>query len=326
MKIWNKRNKAKTNDPESQRLEAAALWFAELEDQVADPEAFERWRAVPENALAFLRVSGSATWFEDQKHLLNGQSTPSLHPTTSVHRRLLVGAGIAAGATLIGAGSVALLNPSRAMAATGVGQRSSLSLPDGGRLDINTNSRVYWRFDDKVRRIWLDRGEIAVSVVQDMRPMLLTADSRKVLFEKGLFNVRLVGAVLRVTVLEGVCRPDIASGTMGEGRGRTASKGNQIAFHGNEVEQRPLASDDLQAVTAWRNDEIIFRGTALSQATMEYNRYLTRKIVVADPGLAQLQIGGRFSTRDPSDFLAALSSSFQIHVVDSGKDQIELRR
>ena len=36
------------------------------------------------------------------------------------------------------------------------------------------------------------------------------------------------------------------------------------------------------------------------------NRYLERKIVIVDPAIGRLRIGGRFTSSDPTDFLAAL--------------------
>jgi transmembrane sensor len=63
-------------------------------------------------------------------------------------------------------------------------------------------------------------------------------------------------------------------------------------------------------VSAWRRGEIVFQGAPLGAVVEDYNRYLTKKLVIADPELSKLRLGGRFTNSDPSDFLNTLSSSF----------------
>jgi transmembrane sensor len=86
------------------------------------------------------------------------------------------------------------------------------------------------------------------------------------------------------------------------------------------------SSESVDDVSAWRRGEIVFQGAPLGAVVEEYNRYLIKKMVIADPELSKLRLGGRFINSDPTDFLATLRSSFDIDAVDAGGDTIMLTR
>jgi len=83
--------------------------------------------------------------------------------------------------------------------------------------------------------------------------------------------------------------------------------------------------DQVQNAQAWRRGEIVFEGQALSVAVEEYNRYLTRKLVVEDARAANLRLGGRFLTGDPDSFLQALRTTFGLRIVEDGPSRILLK-
>ena len=82
---------------------------------------------------------------------------------------------------------------------------------------------------------------------------------------------------------------------------------------------------EVQSVQAWRRGEIVFEGQALSVAVEEYNRYLTRKLVIGDDKAAHLRLGGRFLTGDPDSFLDALRTTFGLRIIDDGSSRILLK-
>jgi transmembrane sensor len=81
----------------------------------------------------------------------------------------------------------------------------------------------------------------------------------------------------------------------------------------------------VQSVQAWRRGEIVFEGQALSAAVEEYNRYLTRKLVIGDDRAGRLRLGGRFLTGDPDSFLDALRTTFGLRIIDDGSSRILLK-
>ena len=65
---------------------------------------------------------------------------------------------------------------------------------------------------------------------------------------------------------------------------------------------------------AWREGAIIFDGQPLAQAIAEIERYTDARIVVTDPGVAALRVGGRFRTDDVQGFFQGLESALPVSV------------
>ncbi|BEV11915.1 FecR domain-containing protein [Asticcacaulis sp. DW145] len=288
-------------------MEEAALWHARLEAGTVDLSAFEAWRdANPHHAVAYARILDTADSIDELKDCDLSQD-PDLQPRRTLTRRRWLQAG--AGALVVAAGSGAwVLTQSRAEASTRVGERRSLTLSDGVRLELNTNTHIAWKTGREGSQVWLEQGELGVVVPPSVKPCKVTAAGRAILMTAADVNVRLRASALEVTVVKGDCTID------GDSDVQKLVVGQGALASGAETRVRAISNSDLDFTTAWRQDAVVFNGQTLGVAVEEYNRYLPRPIVIVDPDLAGLRIGGRFSTRDPADFLENLQSSFSIHV------------
>ncbi|ADU14087.1 FecR family protein [Asticcacaulis excentricus] len=288
-------------------MEEAARWHARLEDGTADLGAFEAWRdANPHHAVAYARILDTADSIDALKDV-DFSKDPGLRPRRTPTRRHWLQAG--AGALVIAAGTGAwVLTQSRAEASTRVGERRSLTLSDGVRLELNTSTRIAWKTGRNGSQVWLEQGELSVVVPPSVKPCKVTAAGRAILMTAADVNVRLRASALEVTVVKGDCTIE------GVSQPQKVEAGQGALVSGTETRVRPINERDLDFTTAWRQDAVVFNGQTLGVAVEEYNRYLPRPIVIVDPELAGLRIGGRFSTRDPADFLENLQSSFSIHV------------
>ncbi len=224
-----------------------------------------------------------------------------------------------AAAVVAVAGGVGVWGASRgrASASTPVGGRKTVRLPDGGQLDLNTDTKASWKFDASSRRIWLERGEIGLSVPTDHRPCLLFAAGQVMELQAGDVNARLRSTAVDVTVNKGTCTVKSQS-VLPSPRGPIVINRGEAALSAADVTHvRRLSDSDLQFTSGWRSGELIFDGQTLGVAVAEYNRYLDDKITIADPELAGMRLGGRFTTHDPRIFwrlckpvLASTSRSF----------------
>ncbi len=307
-------------------LEAAAAWHVRLDLGTADEAAFEAWRdADPRHAAAFARMEGTDSAVKREKDLIPGEVDEFDVKIPQVNRRQwLSGALGAIGAGVIGLGGFAAFITHRAHAETPVGGKADRALPDGGSLTINTDSRASWRFDRRVREIWLERGEIALSMPVEGRTWRIHADGHIISGQGGRLNVRLRSKGVEVTLLDGPAV--VVAGDEVRAYGvTTLAAGQSVMAVAGGVPVKTLSEDDIHQVTAWQSDEMLFTGQTLATVVDEYNRYLTRKIVIRDPALASLRLGGRFNVHDTTAFIAALKTSFGItaQVSDTG---IELRR
>jgi len=72
--------------------------------------------------------------------------------------------------------------------------------------------------------------------------------------------------------------------------------------------------NQMDASLSWRSGYLVFHDSPLAEAIAEFNRYTSRPIVIDDPTLATLKIGGRFRFTDSEAFLWLLQSGFPIRV------------
>lgn len=314
-------------------MEAAALWHIRLEDGACDLEAFEKWRdADPRRAAAFARIVGTDHELNSVKADVAKHADDRRAEASDLTRRHVISLLLPlAGAALFGTALFANLKGRAVTAKTRIGDRQSLSLPDGGRLELNTATEVKWHYTTKERTVWLKMGEIALTVPQGTQPCHIHVRGSEIVLGSGRLNIRSDGVSFTVLALDGGCNIlEPAPGASANG----GLKGNKPALvrNGERYETKgadPVITkvDDIgrQAAEAWQSDELIFNGETLQAALVEYNRYLQRPIVIADPSLAGLRLGGRFSTQSPTAFLNALESTFSIQVKDEG-GQVTLTR
>jgi len=297
-------------------IDEAAAWLAALDAGSADVAAFEAWRdADIRHAVAVAEVAGA--WRDmDRLRVSHGEiqhAAPAL-PADPVRakierpnrRRVLRAAASFAAVAAIGGGATYRAY-ARDMAVTAVGQRKAVNAVPGLSLDLNTDSRVFWR-DGTPARLWLDRGEVAIALAGDRHIELSTPGGRFRL-EPGRYNARLRGAGCELAVL---------AGGIADGMALRISAGDVALVTGGQVSMQTRDVGALDRVTAWRHDTLVLNGESLDYAVAELNRYLTDKIVIGDPALSRLRLGGTFATTDPAEFLHALRSSFGVRATAGG--------
>lgn len=298
----------------------AAAWFARLQrPDLADEDrrAFDAWiDAEPARAVAYARVE--ATWERAERLAAAPVAAPKAGAALSpvITRRVAAAALFA-----VGAGGAALWYSRRApVYATAVGERRTLVLEDGSRVELNTASKLEVAFRRELREVRLLDGEALFEVAKDARrPFVVRAAGASVRAVGTAFNVRLRGPAVEVTVTEGVVavsKPDAAPARVAAGRAAVVRKG--------AVQVAAIESDDVARRTAWRQGLIELRGETLEQAVAEFNRYRTTKLVVADPKLAAIRVGGAFETDESEKFLAALRSGFGVSTREGADGSVYL--
>lgn len=296
--------------PDSVAAQAAA-WLARLDTGVADEVEFERWRSAdPRHAVAFAKVA--ALW-SDLARVGRAVAAPVAAPARRPsRRRLLEAAGI--GAVAILGGGVATRAFARQRVVTDVGQRLDRKLADGAVMTLNTDTEVRWREGRDGVEVWLERGEVSLTAAG--RPFLLRVAAETARLQPGgRYNARMRGPVIDVTVLSGQAAVSSVA----------AAPAHNLTLTASGALTRPTAAPELQAIEAWRRGEVVFEDEPLAAAVEEYNRYLTRKLMIVDPQLAAVRVGGRFTSSDPADFLQALSASLGVTSRQAGEDVILTR-
>lgn len=298
----------------------ASEWLARLDAGRADSTEFEAWRdADPRRAAAFAEVAAAWSRLDALR-----DAPPRVRP--GVSRRAWLGGGLALAAGFSGAAYLGRDQWLRDRTVTGVGERRSLSLPDGSSVELNTDTEVLWRFGRDRRRLWLRRGEIALTIADDaLRPFELFTPSGLANLAPGQFNARLRSAGLDLIVLAGRAAIRTAAGETQASVVSATDPRQALAVTASGVAVAAAPEEQVQNVQAWRRGEIVFEGQRLADAVEEYNRYLVRKMAIEDPKVGAMRLGGRFMTGNPESFLEALRATFGLRIIDDGSSRILLK-
>jgi transmembrane sensor len=199
--------------------------------------------------------------------------------------------------------------------ATAVGEARVIQLADGSKVRLNTDSEIDVSLQRERRTVHFLKGEARFDVAHDpARPFVITARDGALQAVGTVFNLRQRKDFTELTVIEGkVAVLDDGTPTA------TVPAGAAAMIRAAAVSVMRLTPEDMERRTAWQQGEIHLEGETLAQAVDEFNRYRTKPLVIGDPDLSSLRMGGMFSARNSQDFVEALKQSFGIRVME-GQD------
>jgi transmembrane sensor len=337
-------NPMKSNDAEI----TAGEWLARLDRGDPSPEdaaEFERWKSSdPRHVAAYARLAaawqalnrvqamrpGAAEPIDED--YLNCQSehtrsapAPAPAPAPASKSRSWAYISLAA-SLLLGAAGLWISRGSSGPQTynTGVGGFQRIVLEDQSAIELNTDSEVRVELSRQLRKVELVRGEASFEVSHDAaRPFIVSAGTTGVRAVGTKFDVRRLGDSVEVTVDEGkvaIGTPslletaiDVSSINIPQ-----ISAGQAASARGADISLKTLAKSELAQKIAWQNQMLIFDGDSLADVVMQFNRYNGRQLVIADPALAALKIGGYFRPTNLDAFVDVLQSNFGIRVSMDG--------
>lgn len=191
-----------------------------------------------------------------------------------------------------------------------VGQQRHLTLVDGTRLTLNTDSAVDVRFDAQQRLVLLRRGEIFVDTAVDNRsnprPFLVATAQGRMQALGTRFSVREEPSRTLLAVVEGAVRVALAgAGAMPP---LIVQAGQRSAFSA-------LAFEGLQAIDsaalAWTQGMLLADKMRLADFLSELARY-RRGLVRCDPAIADLPISGSYPLNDTGRTLNMLVQTYPV--------------
>jgi transmembrane sensor len=184
--------------------------------------------------------------------------------------------------------------------ATAAAQTQDVRFPDGSIAHLNTRTRLQWDVDRQSRRVILLEGEALFDVARDRsRPFRVVLDSSEIRVVGTRFNVyRKSNSAVVVTVLEGTV--EVQSDVRRNGRPawkRELHANQQIVYRPEGLLREVHQVEALDAVK-WRDGVLQLENEPLREVLTELARYTDKRIVIRDPRIADLPIGGSLSTRD----------------------------
>lgn len=200
---------------------------------------------------------------------------------------------------------------------TPVGGRKIVSLPDGSRIELNTQSVVRTAIDEKTRDVWLDSGEVYFEVRhRDGEPFVVHAGRRTITVLGTKFSVRRDKDRVTVNVIEGRVRVD-------DGQGRDTSAaiitaGDTAFARGGSTLIAPKSEERVESALAWRDGMLSFNLIPLSDVAAEFNRYNRTQLTV-DPSAANIPIGGTFQASNVYAFARLLHDAYGLKTEQDGE-------
>ncbi len=221
---------------------------------------------------------------------------------------------------------------------TGVGSQQTVNLSDGSVIALNTGSEVTVNYTHDSRMVDLQYGEAHFEVKSDPgRPFTVRVGSGVVRAVGTAFNIQYYQDTVGVIVTEGIVEVD-APATLPEDKHLNDSKVAKIAplekisvGAGQFIEYgqatrvvADIERKDIDRKLAWQRGMIIFEGESLKDAVDEIKRYTSTEIIIKDPEIQNIQVGGYFRTGEIEVMLKVFESSFGINVTRVNDDVIEL--
>jgi transmembrane sensor len=223
---------------------------------------------------------------------------------------------------------------------TDFGGLSRIVLDDGSVVNLNTNSLMRVQLTPELRHIVLERGEALFKVAHDKnRPFDVDAGDTTVRAVGTEFSVRVrepteaSGAKnIEVLVKEGRVAIDppkknakpieraaalpSSMSTLSAGEAVTITA-TRVTTEQPQMQVQRVAEADVDKKLSWTEGRLWFERQTLRDVVAEFNRYNRRQMVIADPAIENLRIGGGFEATDPESFIAALEKTLGVRAFPS---------
>lgn len=308
-------------------LEDAATWYARLREPENDRASasarqadFDRWLAADRrHRQAFESVE--RLWHKLERPVAQVMAQATFDQVSGTQRpfgkRLLSPVGLAAClAVFVGVGVffqddiMLRLNSDYR---TAVGQRLPLTLADGSRMILNTDSAIAVDLEPNRRTIRLLQGEVWFDVTSDRdRPLFVETTDGQVRVTGTRFGVRSHGDTTTVSLAHG--RVELLAAGEGDNVSPVALRPGQQARLSPAGISDPNGFDQT-ALTAWLRGQLVFYNAPLPAVIAELNRYRSGHIFIADNDLDALKISGVFTTDDPDAALSAITATLPVQVI-----------
>ncbi len=319
--------------------ETAAGWFARRRSgqmTVAELRDFEAWLDRDlEHRAAFEHVEdlwrASAMMRADPEVMALRDAAKRAHPLIRPRRLVAAAAAVAAvvgGWAAIDAGLVPGLGGGEQAFATGVGQTATVTLRDGSKVTLDTDTRLRTRESGRRRQVWLDHGQAFFRVAHDpSRPFVVAAGGKTVTAVGTAFDVRLDGRRLEVTLVQGKVRVE-APGESGLVRNAGSVRSTDMT-PGSQLVAAPdrgwkVARVDTDKAVGWMAGQLTFVRRPIGEVAAELNRYSEKKIVIRDPAAAAQPITGGSATGDVRGFVEAVQNYDLAQVAGDSDTEVEL--
>lgn len=203
-------------------------------------------------------------------------------------------------------------------------------LPDGSLVRLNTGAQIEIQYDSMSRRVGLLKGEAHFTVTKNPdRPFIVEVGQVFVRAVGTSFNVVRGPTQIDVMVTEGIVEIDpldrvnanlqaSSSRTVDSDNKNWVTSGHRATIKAREENAAfrlvvlPANEIEIKESLSWQNSLLTLGGDSLSQISHSFEQKTGIKLIIADPGLNDLRIGGQFPSNDVKSFLRLLNTGYDI--------------
>ena len=289
-------------------VDEALEWFARLRNENPDPAtraAFKRWLALSSRHEQEYRAL-QAMW--DMPAFSKAVDSLPQAPEIRARARARGAIGIATlMATILIAICIwqypAILLRWEADYLTATGSSSTITLPDGSTMMLDTASAAAVDFSQGKRDIRLLRGAAFFDVKSDpAHPFRVTGSYSQVRVLGTAFSVRSDPEQERVILERGL----VHVSHLNDQAGGVDLQHDQMVVATATSLSEVMPADPAVAL-AWREGRIIFENQLLSSVLNELRRYYSGMIIVADKRVGQLVVTGNYRLDDVEGAISTLA-------------------
>lgn len=215
---------------------------------------------------------------------------------------------------------VVVLLGSRNIQDSGYGQLSSVTMADGSRIELNSDSRIRISESDTIRQVELLEGEAYFIVAHDpQRPFVVLSKGRRITAVGTQFNVRTRGESTRVGVTEGRVVVQTSPGLFGRGAPQREEVGvdELVLCEQRNIEPLEAGAEQLKRETAWRDRRLVVDNRPLAEVIEELNHHVPYKLVLMGEQSRNQTVGGVFNLDDPDRIIRVISKRWNLRRVET---------
>ncbi|MBI1682810.1 FecR family protein [Caulobacter hibisci] len=308
-----------------EHMDEAVAWLVRLQGETVTTDdwlAFDAWlTAAPEHGEAYDAIAAEDEALKALATLEPGAVVTPLRRPAS--RRAVLWTGGAALAAAFVAGAVLLPNltrdPAGTVYSTGVGERRTVALEDGSRIDLAPGSRMTVRFTRGERHVDLGDAQAFFDVAKDSsRPFVIAAGDTRVRVVGTRFDVRRRDGQVAVGVERGLVEVSTQGAKtyrLPPGRGLTHVEGAKSA---------KLADLVPGEAAAWRDGRLIYRDRPLTEVAGDLNRLFGKPVHIVGGKAADMRLSGVLIVDSQDAMVSRLAKLLPLEVA-TVDDAVELR-
>lgn len=313
-------NTAARPDVPEEVLDQAILWMVRLQSGYADEQAMQgclKWRQLhPLHETAWQALQRNESTFSTLATLSGGHGGVGRDTLDRMqHRQLgrrqllqVLGTGLVIGA--MGWQGQDQVRRWGADYSTRVGERRTVMLADGTRLQLNTNSAVDVLFSDSQRLIKLLQGEIFIDTGPDPDS---PAGRRSFWVHTAQARLEALGTAFAVRQDDSTTQLMVEHSKVAihlPTQQQLVAAGEQYSIGPQSCHKLPLGEMDA---SAWTRGQLVARSMPMQALVAELARY-QRGWLACAPEVAGLKVSGVFQLKDIDRVLDALADSMPVRV------------